>query len=247
MNFTILRFDTIKSTNTEALNQAARGADEGLCVIARQQTAGRGRQGRVWISPKDAGLFFSVILRPKIEMRFFPLITLMTAIVVHDALETLYGFECDIKWVNDVHVDGKKICGILAEATETKKGAAIVVGIGINLKSSNFPPEIAEIATSIETETKISPDMERLLQILTANLSQYYDLLSGESGAEKIRTEWARRSSYAFGKSVKVTMTNEIISGTTRGIESDGALRIETENGEILAIHAGDVENLRMA
>lgn len=89
--------------------------------------------------------------------------------------------------------------------------------------------------------------MERLLQILTANLSQYYDLLSGESGAEKIRTEWARRSSYAFGKSVNVTMTNEIISGTTRGIESDGALRIETDNGEILAIHAGDVENLRMA
>jgi BirA family biotin operon repressor/biotin-[acetyl-CoA-carboxylase] ligase len=246
MNFTVLRFDTIESTNTEALNQAVRGADEGLCVVARQQTAGRGRHGRVWISPEDAGLYFSVVLRPKIEMRFFPLITLMAAIAVHDALETLYDFECDIKWVNDVHVQGKKICGILAEAAETKKGAAIIVGIGINLKSSNFPPEIAEIATSIEAETKIAPDTEMLLQNLTANLSQYYDLLGGESGAENIRTEWTRRSSYAFGKSVKVTTENEIFSGATRGIETDGALRVETENGEIRTVRAGDVENLRI-
>ncbi len=247
MNFTILRFNTIESTNTEALNQAARGADEGLCIVARQQTAGRGRHGRVWVSPPDAGLYFSIVLRPKIKMRFFPLITLMTAIAVHDALETLYDFDCDIKWVNDIHIHGKKICGILAEAAETKNGAAIVVGIGINLKSSNFPPEIAEIATSIEAETKISPDMETLLQKLTANLSQYYDLLGGESGAEKIRTEWTRRSSYAFGKPVKVTTENEIISGATRGIETDGALRVETENGEIRTIRAGDVENLRAA
>lgn len=245
MKLTILRFDAIESTNTEALNQAKRGADEGLCVVARRQTAGRGRHGRVWISPENAGLYFSIVLRPKIEMRFFPLITLMAAIAVHDALETLYDFACDIKWVNDVHVQGKKICGILSEAAETKKGAAIVVGIGINLKSSNFPPEIAEIATSVEAETKTAPDAEILLQKLTANLSQYYELLGGASGAEKIRTQWSRRSSYAVGKSVKVTTENEIISGTTRGIETDGALRVETESGEIRVVRAGDVENLR--
>ena len=245
MNLTILRFDTLESTNTEALNQARRGANEGLCVVARQQTAGRGRHGRVWNSPASAGLYFSIVLRPQIEMRFFPLITLMTAIAVHDALETLYDFSCDIKWVNDIHVGGKKICGILAETAETKKGAAIIVGVGINLKSINFPPEIAEIATSIEAETKTAPDAEILLQNLTANLSHYYDLLGGASGVEKIRTEWARRSSYAFGKLVKVTTENEIISGTTRGIETDGALRVETGNGEIRVVRAGDVENLR--
>lgn len=246
MNFTILRFDSIESTNTEALNQAARGADEGLCVVARQQTAGRGRHGRVWISPAGAGLYFSVVLRPKIEMRFFPLVTLTAAIAVHDALETLYPIECDVKWVNDVHVDGKKICGILAEATETKKGTAIVVGIGINLKSDNFPPEISEIATSIETESGAEPDAEILLQNLTGNLSHFYDTLGGDSGAENIRAEWTRRSSYAAGKSVKVKTENEIISGTTRGIETDGALRVEMENGEIRVIRAGDVENLRI-
>ncbi|HEX8637904.1 MAG TPA: biotin--[acetyl-CoA-carboxylase] ligase, partial [Pyrinomonadaceae bacterium] len=172
MNFTILRFDAIESTNTEALNQAARGADEGLCIVARGQTAGRGRRGRLWTSPADAGLYFSIVLRPRIETRFFPLVTLTAAIAVHDALEKLYPIECDIKWVNDIHVRGKKICGILAEAAETKKGAAIVLGIGINLNSDNFPPEISEIATSVKAETGAAPDAEILLQNLTGILSQ---------------------------------------------------------------------------
>jgi BirA family biotin operon repressor/biotin-[acetyl-CoA-carboxylase] ligase len=246
MNFTILRFDAIESTNTEALNQAARGADEGLCIVARGQTAGRGRRGRLWTSPADAGLYFSIVLRPRIETRFFPLVTLTAAIAVHDALEKLYPIECDIKWVNDIHVRGKKICGILAEAAETKKGAAIVLGIGINLNSDNFPPEISEIATSVKAETGAAPDAEILLQNLTGILSQYYELLSGKSGAKKICAEWTRRSSYATGKSVKVTTENDIISGITRGIEADGALRVETETGEIRVVRAGDVENLRI-
>ena len=244
MNFTILRFDQIDSTNTEALNQARRGADEGLCVVARQQTAGKGRHGRIWISGKDAGLYFSVVLRPKIEMRFLPLITLMTAVAVHDTIEELYKIDCDIKWANDIHVCGKKICGILAETCETTKGLAVVVGIGINLKPSNLP-EIAKIATSIETETNKTPNAEELLQNLTRLFAIFYEILQAENGAEKIRQDWFERSSYAFGKSVKVILENETIYGTTRGIEENGALRLETSNGEIKIIHAGEVENLR--
>jgi BirA family biotin operon repressor/biotin-[acetyl-CoA-carboxylase] ligase len=245
MNFTILRFDSIESTNTEAINQAKRGAQEGLCVVARQQTAGRGRHGRAWISEKEAGLYFSVILRPKIETRFLPLITLMTAVAVHDALEELYRFDCDIKWANDIHVRGKKICGILAETAETTKNLAVIVGIGINLKSTNFPPEIADLATSIEAETGEKPDAEILLEKLTAKFDAFYRLLNEESGAEKIRNAWAERSSYFFGKAVKVVLENETIFGTTRGIEENGALRVETETGEMKIVHAGDVENLR--
>ena len=245
MNFTILRFDIIESTNTEAQNQAKRGADEGLCVVARQQTKGRGRHGRVWISEKDAGLFFSLVLRPRIETRFLPLITLMAAVAVHDAIETLYKIDCDIKWVNDIHIEGKKICGILAETFETPKGLAVIVGIGINLKSSNFPPEISKIATSIETATGKIPKAENLLQKLTFFISAYYDILDRENGAEKIRTEWAIRSSYAFGKKVKVVLEKETIYGTTCGIEDNGALRVRPDSGEICIIHAGDVEQLR--
>jgi len=246
MNFTILRFDTIDSTNTEALNQAKRGANEGLCIVAREQTAGRGRHGRVWVSEKDAGLYFSLVLRPKIEMQFLPLITLMTAAAVHDALETLYKIDCDIKWVNDIHVQSKKICGILAETCETIKGLAVVVGIGINLKSSNFPPELSETATSIETETGKSPDVENLLVHLTRRLSEFSDILYGAGGAEIIRQEWIRRSSYSFEKQVRVRLENETITGATCGIEENGALRVRLETGEIRAVHAGDVENLRI-
>jgi BirA family transcriptional regulator, biotin operon repressor / biotin---[acetyl-CoA-carboxylase] ligase len=245
MNFTILRFDEIDSTNTEALNQAKRGANEGLCVVARQQTAGRGRMGRVWISEKDAGLFFSIVLRPPLETRFLPLVTLMSGTAVHDTLETLYNIDCDIKWVNDVYVAGKKICGILAETTETTNGPAVVVGIGINLKSTNFPPEISATATSIEAETKQLPNVEALLQKLTFFLSEYCELFYGAGGAEKIREEWTKRSSYAFGKRVRVMLENETIHGTTRGIEANGALRVELDSGEIRTVHAGDVENLR--
>ena len=245
MNFTILRFDELESTNTEALNQARRGAGEGLCVVARRQTAGRGRKGRVWVSEKDAGLFFSLVLRPPVEMRFLPLVTLMSAVAVHDTLETLYEIECDIKWVNDILVENRKICGILAETTETTKGPAVVVGIGINLKSSNFPPEISATATSVEAETNLIPSVEPLLQKLTFFLSEYCTSFYGAGGADKIRAEWIRRSSYAFGKQVRVVLENETIHGVTQGIEENGALRVCQDSGEIRIVSAGDVEHLR--
>lgn len=245
MNFTILRFDSINSTNTEAINHARRGADEGLCVIARQQTAGRGRHGRTWISEKNAGLYFSIVLRPVIENKFLPLITLMTAIAVTDTLKNIYELKPDIKWANDVHINGKKVCGILAEMTETAKGTAIIVGIGINLKSSNLPAEIAGIATSIEAETNHKAGSEKLLNSLTSFLNYFYDCLQGDNGAKIIVEEWTKRSSYAFGKPVRVKLENETILGVTDGLEENGALRVKSETGEIRTIQAGEVESLR--
>ncbi|CAN5742113.1 biotin--[acetyl-CoA-carboxylase] ligase [soil metagenome] len=245
MNFTILRFDSIESTNSEALRQAKLGADEGLCIIANEQTKGRGRHGRVWNSEKNAGLYFSIILRPKIEIRFLPLLTLMSAVAVTDVLRQTFGLNPDIKWANDIHVNEKKICGILAEAIETKKGLAVIVGIGINLKSSNFPPEFAESATSIGAETNKIPNLEKLLENLTAKFANYYEIFKSENGAEKIRQQWTRRSSYAFGKEVRAVLTNETVYGKTCGIEENGALRIQTENREIKIIQAGEVEMLR--
>ncbi len=245
MNFTILRFDKINSTNIEAINQAKRGAEEGLCVVAKQQTEGKGRHGRIWISPENAGLYFSIVLRPKIETRFLSLLTLMSAVVVSDVLSELYALKPDIKWANDVHVHEKKICGILAEAVETTKGLAVIVGIGINLKSSNFPPELNKIATAVEAETSKIPDSENLLEHLTAKFAEFYKIINSENGAEKIRQKWTRRSSYAFGKEVRAVLTNETIYGKTCGIEENGALRIEQADGEVKIIQAGDVEMLR--
>ncbi len=245
MNFTILRFDSIDSTNTEAIKQAKSGADEGLCIVARRQTAGRGRHGRIWISEKDAGLYFSIVLRPKIENKFLPLITLMTAIAVFDALAELYKLAPDIKWANDVHINEKKICGILAEMSETNRGLAIVVGIGINLTSLNFAPELQETATSIEAEINQTPNAEILLRTLTHFINKFYAELSEQNGAETIRAEWAKRSSYFSEKVVRVNLGNETIYGTTCGLEENGALRVETASGEVKIIQAGDVEKLR--
>jgi BirA family biotin operon repressor/biotin-[acetyl-CoA-carboxylase] ligase len=246
MNLTILRFDSLGSTNTEALAQARQGADEGLCIVAREQTAGRGRHTRKWVSGKDAGLYFSIVLRPRIETRFMPLLTLMSAVAVFEVLKEA-GLAPDIKWPNDLLVNEKKICGILAEMAETPKGRAVVVGIGINLRLTSCPPELAETATSIEHETAAAPGAGELLLSLTRFFSEYYELFHGPDGPETIRRLWVERSSYSSGKQVKVTTANKVISGTTGGIEENGALIVQTAGGAKEIVHAGDVEQLRTA
>jgi BirA family biotin operon repressor/biotin-[acetyl-CoA-carboxylase] ligase len=246
MHLTILRFDSLGSTNTEALTQARQGADEGLCIVAREQTAGRGRHAREWVSRKDAGLYFSIVLRPRVETRFLPLLTLMSAVAVFEVLKEA-GLTPDIKWPNDLLVNEKKICGILAEMADTPKGRAVVVGIGINLRLSSRPPELAETATSIENETAAVPDAGELLLSLTRFFSEYYELFHGPRGPEAIRRMWAERSSYSSGKQVMVTTANKVISGTTEGIEENGALIVKTAGGAVEIVHAGDVERLRTA
>jgi BirA family biotin operon repressor/biotin-[acetyl-CoA-carboxylase] ligase len=253
MNINLISFDSIDSTNTEALKQARLGAEEGLCIVAREQTAGRGRHGRVWVSESDAGLFFSIVFRPKIEPPFLPLITLACGVAVHDTLKE-FGLSPDIKWVNDILVNEKKISGILAEATETEKGLAVVVGIGINIRSSNFPPEISDTATSIEeasqrskADTRSVPSPEQLSQVLSNYLVHFYDVLSSENGASVIIEEWRNRSTYFSCKKVRVTMENATLEGVTDGLQENGALRVRQTDGKIVIVQTGDVQRLRAA
>lgn len=244
MNITILRFETIDSTNSEAAREAKLGASEGLCIIAGQQTAGRGRHGRSWVSDKDAGLYFSVVLRPKIEIRLLPLITLMTGVAVYDTLKE-FGLDPDIKWVNDILVAEKKICGILAETVETPTGLAVVVGIGLNFTSRNFPAAIADTATSIEAESKSKVPVAEIESALTKYFSYWYSILCDEADGRKILGEWSARSSYASGKNVRVTLENEVFEGITDGLEENGALRVKICDGVVKIVQAGDVERLR--
>lgn len=216
-----------------------------MCIVAHQQTGGRGRYGRNWISPKDSGLYFSIVLRPKIEIKFLPIITLMTSVAVFEVLRELYKLKPDIKWSNDILIKEKKISGILAETAETNKGLAVIVGIGINLNSANFSAELKETATSIELETKEKVDADELLNSLTHFFIYFYEMLQSRNGAEKIRIEWEKRSSYCSEKDVRVILENEIIYGTTCGLEENGALRVMDKNGKIKIIQAGDVERLR--
>src|SRR5215212_9572407 len=219
---TILRFDSLPSTNTEAARQAARGAPEGLCVVAREQTAGRGRRERSWVSPKDAGLYLSVVLRPTLEARLWPLITLAAALAVRDALLEACGLEADIKWPNDLLAGGRKLCGILAETAEGARTRAVVLGVGVNLRRGSFPPEISDTATSVEEQTDRAPDAERLLETLTRALARFYETLHADGGAEEILCDWRRHSSYAHGRRVRVALAAETFEGITRGLDTDG-------------------------
>ncbi|CAN5500574.1 biotin--[acetyl-CoA-carboxylase] ligase [soil metagenome] len=244
MNINILRYETIDSTNSEAAKQAKLGADEGVCVIAKQQTAGRGRNGRDWISHANSGLYFSIVLRPKIDARYLPLITLMAGVAVWDTLKEL-GVKPVIKWVNDVLVDNKKICGILAETVDTSSGLAVIVGIGVNLTSANFPDEIADTATSIKAETGKTVLADELAERLTPFLFYFYDILNSADGPREIIERWRQRSSYFSGKPVRVTLNDGSIDGITDGLEENGALRVKLVDGSVRIIQAGDVERLR--
>jgi len=244
MNFSVLRFDEINSTNTEAVRQARLGAAEGICIIATQQTAGRGRQGRSWISPKDAGLYLSILLRPTIESRYLPLITLASAVAVHDVVQGL-GLAADIKWPNDVLINDKKVSGILSEAVETDRGLAVIVGIGINVKPDSFPGELSDSATSIESEAGNAVTFFELESALTEQFGKWYENLCGTGGPACIIKEWMRRSTYASGKNVRVTLANETITGVTDGLEQNGALRVRKDDGETVLVQAGDVERIR--
>ena len=254
MHFTFVRLDSVTSTNTEAAELAKRGADEGVCVIATQQTAGRGRHGRTWISEPGAGSYLSIVLRPGIEARKLPLITLIAGISVYDALSKI-GLEPDIKWANDVLVREKKISGILAETVDTPRGLAVVVGIGINLRSDSLPAEIAERATSVEAEGVVSdaaseghsPISEMVERTLLQKLDHWYGVLSEPGGDALVLDAVRERSSYLRGKQVRVHLPNETIEGLTDDIEPDGALRIKLADGSVTIVHAGDIERLRSA
>ena len=242
---TILHFDSIDSTNLEAMRQARSGAPEGLCIVAREQTRGRGRLDRTWQSPKDAGLYLSLVLRPRLEITVWPLLTLMAALAVCDALLKACGLRADIKWPNDVCVNNRKLCGILAETVDTQAGAAAVVGIGINLKANSLPATVNDLATSVEAATGAQPDSTRVLTELLKAIAERYDLLQSPLGGEHTIREWCSNSSYASGRQVRVALERDTFEGTTRGLESDGALRVETAGGKIRLVRAGDVTALR--
>lgn len=241
----ILQFDSLPSTNLEAARQAIEGAAEGVCVVAAEQTAGRGRLQREWVSPKNAGLYFSIILRPPFEQSVWPLLTLMAAIAVQDALLDSCALKTDIKWPNDILVDETKLAGILAETVETPLGRAVVLGIGINLTSGSFPPDLHRVATSVESATGKGPDAEVILGALVHALLTQYELLQQDGGPKTIVGEWCARSSYCQGKRVRVIESNGSLVGTTRGLECDGALRVQTDQGEIRIVRAGDVTVVR--
>ncbi|HEX3100174.1 MAG TPA: hypothetical protein VHQ01_00205, partial [Pyrinomonadaceae bacterium] len=134
---------------------------------------------------------------------------------------------------------------ILAETVDTPRGLAVIVGVGINLTNGNFPDEIANTATSIKAELGQTIAADELAAALTPYLSYFYEILNGPSGPNEIVKEWQRHSSYSSGKSVRVTLANELFEGVTDGIEENGALRVIRSDRSVTIVQAGDIERLR--
>jgi BirA family biotin operon repressor/biotin-[acetyl-CoA-carboxylase] ligase len=236
----ILRFDSLPSTNDLACELAEQGAVEGVAILAREQTRGRGRQGRAWVSPPGDGLYLSVILRPPLEPVKATIITLAAAIAVAETLALDYGVAVDIKWPNDVHAGGRKICGILIEsAIEKGKVHYAILGIGVNLGQRRFPSELQDIATSlfIESNRRVTPD--EFAVPLLKRLEEWYRIALRQPSA--IIARWQALSSYADGCAVFVENGDNMIEGITRGLAPSGALIVETATGERCEIVAGEV------
>jgi BirA family biotin operon repressor/biotin-[acetyl-CoA-carboxylase] ligase len=236
----VIRFESLASTNDTAREMAAAGAAEGIAIVAAEQTAGRGRQGRSWRSPAGAGLYLSIILRPQIEAARAPLITLAAAVAVAETLALDFNLPADIKWPNDLLVNGRKICGILAEAASEEGNLQyVVLGIGVNLAQRDFPDEIRQAATSVLLETGSSITADDLLPPLLDRLDLWYRAATNRPA--DVLDRWQELSSFARGCAVRIDSPGGAIEGTTRGLTSEGALRVELDGGGIKEVVSGEV------
>ena len=239
----LVHFFSVDSTNAFAarlLNHGRKVAD-GTVIIAESQTAGKGRRGRSWHSAQEHGLYFSMVLRPKIPPGFAPLFTLGTAVALHNAIERHAGVQVDIKWPNDLLVDGKKVCGILAEMqAEFDRVNSLVIGVGVNINHAEFPADIAGIATSLRIA---SGRVHSRIEILLEFLEEFETLLSKfeRSGPAAIIDSWTEHSSFANGRQLQINDGFRVITGVTRGLNPFGALRLETVDGKIEEVYSGDV------
>lgn len=222
--------EQLDSTNNRAKALAAAGAPHGTAVIADSQTGGRGRLGRSFFSPEHSGVYMTVILRPDCAPEQAGLLTSLAAVAAARAVEKVSGADVKIKWVNDLYLNDKKICGILTEAglgLEAGRLEYAVVGIGINVNRMAFPPELKEIATSIGNETGTAPDRNRLIaEILNELDALYGDLETGAFLAE------SRRRSNVIGRTVTVMEGGRQYPARALDIDSQGRLVIETEAGK---------------
>lgn len=233
--FQIIKYKELDSTSIRVRELAEEGAPEKTVVVADSQTNGRGRKGRSFFSPEGAGLYMSMLLRPGLAFQDTLSITTMTAVAVAKAIERLVpdGELVDIKWVNDLFIHGKKICGILTETGQKFTDGVpdyVIVGIGINVGGLDFPEELAEIATSLEKEWGFLPSKEELLNLILEEFEKLYVKLPDVTYMEAYR-----KRSMVIGKNIRVLSGDTSYEARAVGIDDRAGLIIETANGrEIL-------------
>ena len=222
--------ESTASTNDVAARLAESGAEEGTIVVAETQTAGRGRHGRVWVSPPGAGLYVSVILRPAMgaatDDHPASLVTLASGVAIAEAVRAVTGLPATIKWPNDVLIGGRKLAGILAEAA-VQAGVLqfVVVGFGVNLQRAAFPPQLAPRVTSIEAETSRAPDRGLILAAILAAMEERYDDLR-DGRFDAILTAWRQLATSLPNARVEWDSPAGVVRGRALDIDRYGALLV---------------------
>jgi BirA family transcriptional regulator, biotin operon repressor / biotin---[acetyl-CoA-carboxylase] ligase len=241
----VFHFFKTDSTNRVAMELGYAGEPEGTVVMAEAQTAGRGRSGRTWHSERGTGLYFTVLLRPRLSPAQAPLLTMLAGVSAHAAVAAQTGLIPELKWPNDLLLNGKKLGGILTEMhAEPNQVRFVIVGIGINVNQEKFPAELSSIATSIRKESgRSSFRLELLVRLLTQFESDYNRFL--REGPSFVIDRFESVSSFARGRRVRVNTGVETYLGTTSGLSPEGLLLVARDNGPLTTVIAGDVTEVK--
>ena len=238
----IFHFDTIDSTNTKAKELARGNATEGAVVISEEQTAGKGRLGRKWVSPKSQGIWMSIILRPNIDTLNASKLTLIGAAAVYKALESL-NINSSIKWPNDIILNGKKLCGILTEMSgELNQIEYVIMGIGINVNSTlaHMPEDIASIATSLKIEKSEDYPRAELCAKILNNFELLYEKFILDENLEEV-LNISREHSAILGKEIEILNRGKLVKAVAVDISSDGLLVLKHADGTLETVISGEV------
>ncbi len=236
--------EEIDSTNSllrRMLADSSNVPTEGTIIIADSQNAGRGRSGHTWSSPAGTSIAMSILLQPKVDDNSIPIITLIAALAVSDAVKKVCGLDTKIKWPNDIiTVAGHKICGILTELDITGGKKSLILGVGINVNQHSFPDEIKSVATSLRIETGKEIDRSLVVSAFAEALEKYYKKFLTTGDMSLLKDEYEALL-VNIDREVRVLDPSENITGVARGIDELGQLLVETNDGMIHHVYAGEV------
>ncbi|WP_163537637.1 biotin--[acetyl-CoA-carboxylase] ligase [Gracilibacillus sp. YIM 98692] len=234
--------EELGSTQTLAHQLAQDDAPHGTVVITNNQTSGRGRLNRKWESNHSDGIWMSIILRPKLAPYNASQMTLFTAVTLVDTLNTLTNLNVQIKWPNDLFINGKKCCGILTEMQAELDGIQyMVIGIGMNVNQDahSFSEELLHQATSIRMETGEQWDRKQLITAILDNFEKAYKTYM-DNGFSQIKQKWTKNA-YKLNEKVHITMSNQSFDATIKGITEDGALLVFSDEEELVRVYSAEI------
>jgi BirA family biotin operon repressor/biotin-[acetyl-CoA-carboxylase] ligase len=237
----IIRLNVTESTNSVALLAGKQGAVSGTVVVAKAQTGGRGRLNRSWLSLPGMGLYFSIILRPKLAPENLPQITLAAGLAICKAVEVQYTVFPQIKWPNDLLLDGRKFGGILTETGSMQNTSTSQQGLNLFSPEGGFPAELVDRAAALSDFVSREISAETLLELCVAAVEKEVQRLEqGDFAA--ILKEWSQRDA-VYGKNLTwVTPQGKKVAGVSLGPDADGVLRIRDREGTVHAVLSGDIE-----